>query len=231
MYSTQNVSLPFSFSPDQDWNGNAGSWSTFTLRVGTPPQDFSVLPSTSGHQPWIPVPAGCTSTDPPDCGSRRGAQPFHGSASNGFLSNQSSTWEENGLFNLAIETHLGFDANGDYGYDTIGLEVENSGGPTLPHQVVAGIATKDFYVGQFGLDTRPSNFNTVQDPVPGYLKTLVTSNLIPSLAYGYTAGAKYRKSKLKHRVLVDTLLKTHRLGWSLRKLDTRRLRCVALHIK
>ena len=194
MPSSKNLSLPFSFSPDQGWNGNAGSWSTFILRIGTPPQDFSVLPSTSGHQPWVPVPLGCSASDPPNCPSLRGAQPFQGTPSNGFLSNLSTTWEEKGFFTLAIETDLGLSGNGDFGYDTVGLEVENSGGLTLANQVVGGIATPDFYLGQFGLGPKPSNFSTLETPVPNYLKTLVTSNYIPSFSYGYTAGAKYRKS-------------------------------------
>lgn len=185
---------PFSFSPDQTWNGNAGSWSTFIVRVGTPPQDFHILPSTNNHELWIPVPAGCTSTDPPNCGSLRGALPFHGTSSNGFLSDQSSSWEENGLFTLAIESAPNVSGNGDYGYDTVGLEVENSGGLTLEHQVVAGIATQDFYLGQLGLGPKPSNFTTLAQPVPSFLKNLVTSGLLPSFSYSYTAGARYRNS-------------------------------------
>ena len=194
MSSGRNLSLPFSFAPDQSWNGNAGSWSTFIIRIGTPPQDFSILPSTSGHQPWVPVPLGCTPSDPPNCSSLRGAQPFQGAISNGFQSNQSTTWKEKGFFSLAIETDLGLSGNGDFGYDTVGLEVENSGGLTLVGQVVGGIATPDFWVGQLGLGPKPSNFSTFESPVPNYLKTLATTNSIPSFSYGYTAGAKYRMS-------------------------------------
>lgn len=73
--------------------------------------------------------------------------------------------------------------------------MQNSGRLTLSHQVVAGIATKDIYLGEFGLGPKPSNFSSFDNSVDGYLKNLVNSNLIPSFAYGYTAGAKYRKSK------------------------------------
>ena len=126
MYSQDhNLSLLFSFSSSQSWDGNAGSWSTFIVRIGTPPQDFKVLPSTSGQQTLVPVPQGCISTDPSNCGALRGALPFHGAASNGFESNQSSIWVENGLFGLDIETDLNVTGNGDYGFDTVGLEIEN----------------------------------------------------------------------------------------------------------
>ena len=83
--------------------------------------------------------------------------------------------------------------NGDYGFDTVGLEIENSGGLTFPHQVVAGIATKDYYLGQFGLGPKSSNFTTFEDPIPSYMRNLTDQNMITSLSFGYTAGAKYRE--------------------------------------
>ena len=191
---SQNLSAPFTFQPSHSWDGNDGNWSTFVVRVGTPPQGFKILPSTSGHQTWVPVPLGCTSSDPPDCGMLRGTLPSRGAPSNGFLANQSSSWIENGIYDLGIDSHINLTGNGDYGYDTVALGLENTTGLSLTHQVVAGIATKDFYLGQWGLDPRPSNFTTYDDPIPSYLKDLVDSNLIPSLSYGYTAGARYRKS-------------------------------------
>ena len=189
MTKGQTFPAPFSWAPSQSWNGNAGSWSTFLIRIGTPPQIFKILPSTNSHQPWVPVPAGCHRTDPPNCATLRGAV----SPGNGFKSNKSTTWSEIGLFDLGIENPVDLTGQGDFGFDTVGLEVENSGGPTLTHQVVGGIATDDFYLGQFGLGPKPSNFTNFTDPIPGYLKNLVVSNVIPSFSYGYTAGAKYRK--------------------------------------
>lgn len=62
--------------------------------------------------------------------------------------------------------------NGDDGFDIVGLEIENSGGLTFPHQVVAGIATKDYYLGQFGLGPKSSNFTTFEDPIPSYMRNL-----------------------------------------------------------
>ena len=40
--------------------------------------------------------------------------------------------------------------NGQYGHDIVSLGYPGSGGPTLSNQVVAGIATPDFWLGIFG---------------------------------------------------------------------------------
>lgn len=193
MSSSPDEPTPFSFAPSLSWAGNAGTWSTFVIGAGTPPQYFQVLPSTNGHQTWIPVPLGCNSTDPSNCAMLRGALPHRGISNNGFLSNQSSTWEKKGLFKLGINNPLNLTGNGDYGYDTVRLGSDDPKGINLTHQLVAGIATKDFYIGQFGLNPKTSNFSNDDHPVPGYLENLVEAKLIPSFSYGYTAGAKYRK--------------------------------------
>lgn len=182
---------PFSFAPSQAWDGNDGSWSTFIVRVGTPSQDFRVLISTAGQETWIPVPEGCTPDDPSDCARTRGVLPFNGEYTDGFLKNESSTWDQIYIADLNLESALGYDGNGDYGFETVGLQVENSGGPTLEHQVVAGIADKDFYLGIFGLGPKPANFSNFDHPEPAFMPTLKNNSLIPSLSYGYTAGAPY----------------------------------------
>jgi hypothetical protein len=58
--------------------------------------------------------------------------------------------------------------------------------------VVAGIATKDFYLGRLGLSPRAFNFTDFTHPQPSLLGSLVAQNLIPSASWGYTAGAYYR---------------------------------------
>jgi hypothetical protein len=58
--------------------------------------------------------------------------------------------------------------------------------------VVAGIATKDFYLGRLGLSPRTFNFTDFMHPQPSLLGTLVAEKLIPSATWGYTAGAFYR---------------------------------------
>lgn len=167
------------------------------VRIGTPPQDFRVFPSTFGQETLIPVPEGCTQDDPTNCGSLRGVMPFQGDISTGFLTNASTTWDDIGIYTTDLETNVGINANGMYGFDTVGLQVENSGGIQQTHQVVAGIADKGFMYGVFGLGPRPSNFSVLSDPQPSFMTSLRNNNTIPSKSYAYTAGASYSK---KHSV-------------------------------
>ncbi|KAF2677198.1 acid protease [Lentithecium fluviatile CBS 122367] len=187
---------PFVFSPSQVWDGNDGRWSSFIVRIGTPEQTFRILPATSGHETFIPLPEGCIESDPSDCGSLRGAYPFNGKASNGFAINASSTWKPIGLYSLTFGDKLGMNDNGMYGFDTVGLALPNSGGLTLAGQIVAGIATKNFYLGLLGLGPKPSNFSDFEYPQPSFMRNLKDQNKIPSLSFAYTAGAAYRLPKL-----------------------------------
>jgi hypothetical protein len=187
---------PFVFSPSQAWDGNDGRWSSFIVRVGTPEQTFRIFPATSGHETFIPVPEGCTESDPSNCGSLRGAYPFNGKDSDGFAVNASSTWKPIGLYSLTFGNELGMEDNGLYGFDKVGLTLDNSGGLELDSQIVAGIATKNFYVGLFGLGPKPSNFSDFQYPQPSFMRTLKDQNKIPSLSFAYTAGAAYRIPKI-----------------------------------
>lgn len=191
-----SAAKPFVFSPSQAWDGNDGRWSTFIVRVGTPEQNFRILPGTSGQETLLPVPEGCTDSDPSNCGSLRGAYPFNGKDSSGFQVNASSTWKNIGIYTLVTEDDLGMNDNGLYGFDTVGLGLQNSGGITLQSQVIAGIATKNFYLGIFGLGPKPSNFSDFDYPQPTFMRTLKDQNKIPSLSFGYTAGAAYRIPKL-----------------------------------
>lgn len=212
----KNISQPFVFPPSQSWDGIDGNWSvtcppqnffssqsesiltvirsTFIIHVGTPGQGFRILPATNGNEIWVPLPQGCSSTEGTNCGNHRGVSTFNGSPSNGFQTNQSSTWSSIGIFDLIGEKGLNYTGNGQYGYDTVGPGPSTSGSSSLdlPHQVVAGIATNEFYLGMFGLGPKPANFTNFIDPTKSYMRTLADRNLIPSLSFGYSAGAKYR---------------------------------------
>ena len=127
---------------------------------------------------------GCIASDTSHCDYLRG---------NTFHNNESSTWQDQGLFELPLrsERYLGYSGHADYGFDNITLGWPGSGGPTLDHQVVTGLVTKDFYIGGLGLSPYPVNFTNFTSPVPSMLTTLRSDNIIPSLSYGYTAGAPY----------------------------------------
>ncbi|KAL8822800.1 MAG: hypothetical protein Q9191_006468 [Dirinaria sp. TL-2023a] len=172
-------------------DGNDGPWSSFVIRVGTPAQVLRVLASTTVPETWIVSNQGCLTTDPTNCADSRG---------NIFNVNASSTWQDHGYFALGVEMNLPYTSNyddGEYGFDTLGLGYPGSGSnaTTLPHQVIASIATKDFYLGNLGLTPRPVNLTNLDNPSPSYLSSLKTSNQIPSLSYGYNAGAQYRLKK------------------------------------
>lgn len=182
---------PYIVPPSQQWDGNDGSWSTFSINVGSPGQDFRVLISTSGSAIFLPVPAGCSSADPANCASLRGVQPFNGAPGLGFQVNESSTI---GLYTLDLEARLNYKGNGLYGYDRVGLETANDkSGLSLGRQLVAGIADKSYFMGVLGLGITPSKFSSAGESIPSLLQSLRDQSLIPSLSYGYTAGASYRE--------------------------------------
>ncbi|KAH6710736.1 aspartic peptidase domain-containing protein [Leptodontidium sp. MPI-SDFR-AT-0119] len=186
------IPTPFNFSPSGVFEGNDGSWSTFIIRVGTPAQTFRILISTTGQETWIPLVDGCAAFDPLNCGALRGVQDFQNAPSGGFRTNLSSTWELINLYNLALEDHLdGYAGAGLYGFDTVGLQIQNSGGLTLNHSIVAGIGTKHFMLGIFGLSPGTTNFDDFNDPQPSFMGSLKNRSLIPSLSFGYHAGASY----------------------------------------
>jgi len=114
----------------------------------------------------------------------------------------STTWTDKQTWSLNEEAVLGIPQNdaGNYGYDVLGIQLHGSsgGGVTLKDQVIAGIATNHFYIGNLGLAPRKPAFGDSQNP--SFLKSLKNENYIPSLAYGYTAGAFYSKSVRVHQL-------------------------------
>jgi hypothetical protein len=102
------------------------------------------------------------------------------------------------LFHLPLyeESRLGYSGNADFGYDTVTLGWQGSGALSLVHQVVGGIATKDFYIGNLGITPRPMNFTDFNDPQMSILGTLLNESKIPSSTWSYTAGAYYRQPKM-----------------------------------
>ena len=128
------------------WAGNDGNWSTWPAQIGSPPQQFHIVPSTSHGEVWIPGPQGCTGRSAPlDCAASRGVGLFQGQQSLGFLENASSTWEQIGIYEFIVGGDL-FEATetGLYGQDSaaLGSQVED----VINNQTVAGIVTQDFWV-------------------------------------------------------------------------------------
>ena len=157
--------------------GYDGTWSPFTVKVGTPPQWTYLLPSTSIAETWVIGASGCDGTI--QCQTLRGGV---------FLANTSSTFRSEGNYNLGLDPNLGFSGAGYYGLDTIQLTdtVSERG------QVVALVNDTNTWTGILGLGPQGTTF------VEGDNKPLIASladgneSVIPSLSYGYTAGASYR---------------------------------------
>lgn len=183
------IPAPVVFQPTQAFDGNDGPWSSFPIQIGTPPQVMRVLPSTKSSQTWVILPLGCSPSDPPNCTVSRGGV-FDPNISTSWVNN---TDTGNSLFPLSLDSNLGYVNEGaQYGFDTVTLGEHGSGGPTLDKQAVAGLATKDFYLGLFGLYPEASSLPQSKGPLPDYVSMLNQSGLIPSLTWSYSAGNQYR---------------------------------------
>jgi hypothetical protein len=187
--------IPYIVAPTDEWDGDDGSWSTFAIEVGTPPQSFRVLPATSGQEALLPVPDGCAQFAFKGCGSLRGVNAFNGQASQGYQYSNSTTWEQapNDPYVLSDATNIYGDKNtGLYGSDTLALANKATGafGQPMKSQTVAGILTADFWLGTIGLSPAPIKY---ADGSSGQsvIAALKNQSLIPSLSYGYTAGQSY----------------------------------------
>ncbi|EMC99786.1 hypothetical protein BAUCODRAFT_119360 [Baudoinia panamericana UAMH 10762] len=195
MANTTTVAAPIAWQPSSYWDGNDGLWNTFVVNVGTPPQQFRILPSTAGQETWLPDPQGCQVADPSNpgyCGFLRGTLPVNGTNSSGFSSKLSSSWTLIGAYTLDAQVaELGYTGNGLWGFDTVTLN-DTSSTLTQSKQVAASVPDLDFWLGVFGLGPKSINFTSFNDPIPNYMSNLVSSNKIPSLSWGYTAGAHYR---------------------------------------
>ena len=143
----------------------------------------------------VVAPEGCTKSDNEpsnwDCSDARGGI---------YNGDDSENWTFKNNFTLGIAPNLGLSKPGNwgtFGYDTLSIQTANGGNVTVDQQLLSGVATPDLFVGSLGLSSRPISFqSTIEGQPPDTRQSLITSlknqNLIPSLSYGYTAGASYR---------------------------------------
>jgi len=153
------------------------------MQVGTPSQQFRLLPATGLDMMWVVHPEGCdTFSDQVSCAESRGGL---------YFSHDSSTWNEVGLYELSIyeEAMLGYSGNGSYGFETITLGWPGNNLPSVGKQVIAGITTMSFYLGALGLNPWSVNFTELDNSHASLLSTLKNESKIPSLTWAYTAGA------------------------------------------
>jgi hypothetical protein len=156
------------------------------LRIGSPEQTVRVIISTASQQIWAVDPRGCNPDDntTTNCPDARGTT---------FNYETSTTWKPQGLYDLWIEQNLGLQGNAEYGFDTVGLGYPGESGVTLKDQTVGALATPQFYFGHFGINPKPTNFTNYTSQSPSFMTTLKEQSLIPSVSWGYTAGAIYRE--------------------------------------
>ena len=165
-------------------DGIDGSWSTFWMSIGSPPQTLRLLPSTTGDAIWPVLPQGCTRRDPSNCADLRGAV---------FNPDNSTSWSGIGLFELGVaeERGLGYSGNASVGYDDIRIGNGDASSLLVRNQTVEGFATKDFHLGTIGLSPNAVNLSLFSNSTDSFLAGLKNSSMIPSLSWGYTAGVSY----------------------------------------
>ena len=142
--------------------------------------------STASPDTWTVLNIACPDTQSTACNDTRGGT---------FNNASSTTWKDQGIFNLGLEQNLNYSGNAEYGLDSVGLGLNDAAGPVLDNQVVAAFVTESFYLGLLGLNVQPTNFTNFQNPIPSFFQSLKNKNLIPSLSWAYTAGNDYRKKE------------------------------------
>lgn len=154
-----------------------------------------MLVSTEVPSTWVVAPGGCGPNYPVNCTGARGGA---------YDSSKSSTSNVNALYTLTAETNLGspYSATtqiGNFSYDTLGVPGQSGvANVSVDHQVIASIDTNTYYLGNLGLSSQNITFNADSgNTAPSFLGSLRNENLIPSLAFGYTAGASYRKAAFR----------------------------------
>lgn len=182
--STSNLPAPLAINPDQNWDGIDGKWSSFTLGVGTPAQTVRTFLSFAAYQVWVVLNLGCEgAADPDECYSARGGT---------FDNTTSSTFEYHGIYSLWVGHNLGYTGNGITGFDTVRLGGLGENGPTIDNSIVSAFAVQNYWFGRLGINPKPTNFTDFNDPTPSLMTTLKAQGHIPSMSFGYTAGAHYR---------------------------------------
>ncbi|KAF7449165.1 Asp domain containing protein [Pyrenophora tritici-repentis] len=186
---------PYVVPPSTKFDGPDGSWSTFKISVGTPEQEFRVLPSTKSGVTFVVAPEGCLAgVDPSNCPDLRGINVFRSTQNTGFQVDKSTTWSAIGQYDVDLEAALNYTGRALYGVDTVslGAAADSTSSATLTNQIVAAVADPDYYLGMLALGQAKSSFNSGGKPINSFLAALRESTKIPSFAYAYTAGAKYR---------------------------------------
>jgi len=205
----------FALQPSRAYQGNDGNWSTFYINAGTPPQQFSVLISTSALGTWLVDANACsTSRDPtaaqhPDCLKLRGS-----TAGTGWSSKDSTTYKALGQYGLELNNDLplastfaaspvsvnytgaSYASNATLGRDAIQmLSNDGKGSPmTSNDTLVYSMLDPSFFLSTLGIGHGDTQLDNDPSRYPSMLALLANQTLIPSKSWGYTAGAYYNQT-------------------------------------
>lgn len=166
--ASQSDPPPVLFS-NGTWKENDGNWSTFDVSVGTPPQIFQFLASNNQANISLPFSTSCINDGSTQCFAY-------------FQSNGSSTW-------TTSNSTSGFDIlyHGDQnlGNHSISNSSESPSSPNVGFLGLGAVASTSSKKWEYS-DPNPNNLS--------FLQSLKGQKLIPSVSFGYTAGAWYRES-------------------------------------
>lgn len=175
--------------------GNDGPWSTFNVKIGSPPQVLEVLPASSMSVTLVVLEEGCTRSEPASCANLRGnTLDIHNLSSWEPLTKDGSQYlyvslpAEQPLFPYQIPSQVSV--------NTLALDwwgnVSAANLMPLEGQLIAGYAATDPFLGFLGLSGRPATPVTESIPYDSPLKSLQKRSLISRLTWAYTAGAWYK---------------------------------------
>lgn len=173
-----------SVTPSTKWYGDDGTWSAVSIRLGSPQQWLDVLVNTVSSETWVPGAGSCIANDTL-CTTNKGSI---------FTPMKSSTWQEEGFFDLGVDYQLGNTAYAEYGLDNLTF---GTTGITIPASIIGAFNgsgstnTTSYFNGLFGLGITPGNFTNVT-PLSAISALVEQMGIIPSHSYGYTAGANYQ---------------------------------------
>ncbi|KAH8698032.1 aspartic peptidase domain-containing protein [Phaeosphaeriaceae sp. PMI808] len=190
-YPTGPIVVP----PSGSFDGDDGAWSTFLINIGDDGsgrigQSFKALVSTSRSVTLLPLQTDWCSVS--SCAERRGIFPYNSRQSYGYQTNVSSQYRDLGLFGLQPQPYFGQKpASGRYGLDSIGIGLASADSPVLVRQLVAGHVSMEPFLSSFGLSANLLDIGS--GGISSYITNLHASRAIASLAYSYTAGARYRE--------------------------------------